>query len=410
MSSEKRIMVSDRGRAHYFHGREQEIEAFKDVLELSKENKKGHSMLIQGAPGVGKTALLRELEKRGLELGWTIAKMEFETLSNVNELYNVLIGEKEYEKRSKEVSANIKVAKGSMRYDKMERTVSKTIRSISKPLILVLDEAQMICVGHTIDSLEIKKIANLFNQLHNIELKYGLVFLIAGLSDTRSIFKEFKISRFNDDCVINLSRLEKDAEKQILKDYLVKGASVNKKDSKLNHWIDRISKETYQWAHHVSCYGQVGAKKVNRNKGHLSHDVLLKVLKESRRKKNNYYNGRFEELKASEKASIFNALFENEVKENVIMGTKVEADFQTNPSIKNAKKMFQEVVSRGILQIRRDGFYQIPIPSLRTWMLQEYENYLKIMNEKPSPKVQQLIASIEPPKEIKSNHQKTTEA
>ncbi|MCY4266507.1 MAG: ATP-binding protein [Flavobacteriaceae bacterium] len=410
MSSEKRIMVSDRGRAHYFHGREQEIDAFEDVLELSKENKKGHSMLIQGAPGVGKTALLRELEKRGSKLGWTIAKMEFEALSNVNELHHVLIGEKEYEKRSQEVSANIKVAEGSMRYDRTERTVSKIIRSISKPLILVLDEAQMICVGRAIESPEIKKIAELFDQLHNIELKHGLVFLIAGLSDTRSIFKEFKISRFSDDCVINLSTLDREAENKILKDYLVQGANVDANDSSLKDWMDQMSRETHQWAHHVSCYGQVASKKVNLNGGRLSSSLLFEVLRESRRKKNNYYNGRFEELEALERASIFNALFENEEKENVIVGFKVKSDFKTNPMIEHPEKMFQEVVSRGIIQIRRDGFYQIPIPSLRTWMLQEYENYLKTMNENPSQKVQQLIASIQSPEAMKSNHQKTTES
>ncbi|MCY4298130.1 MAG: hypothetical protein OXC61_02385, partial [Flavobacteriaceae bacterium] len=127
-------------------------------------------------------------------------------------------------------------------------------------------------------------------------------------------------------------------------------------------------------------------------------------------KKNNYYNGRFEELEALERASIFNALFENEEKENVIVGFKVKSDFKTNPMIEHPEKMFQEVVSRGIIQIRRDGFYQIPIPSLRTWMLQEYENYLNIMNEKPSQKVQQLIASIQSLKTMKSNHQETTES
>lgn len=37
-------------------------------------------MLIQGAPGVGKTALLRELERIGEQDGWTISKIELEAL------------------------------------------------------------------------------------------------------------------------------------------------------------------------------------------------------------------------------------------------------------------------------------------------------------------------------------------
>ncbi|MCY4160661.1 MAG: hypothetical protein OXE77_02220 [Flavobacteriaceae bacterium] len=56
---------------------------------------------------------------------------------------------------------------------------------------------------------------------------------------------------------------------------------------------------------------------------------------------------RFVELEASERASIFNALFENEEKENVIVGFKVKSDFKADPMIEHPKKMFQEVISRG---------------------------------------------------------------
>ncbi len=285
MSSEKRIMVSDRGRADYFHGRKAGIDFFKETLTLSQEKKKGLSILIQGAPGVGKTALLRELEKIGKEIGWTIATIELEALWNVNELYNCLIDEKKDEKTSKEVHANVQLAGGSMRFNRTKQTVSKTIRAINKPLILVLDEAQMIRVGHTKDSPEMKKVAQLFNQLYNLELEHGLVFLIAGLSDTKSLFKEFKISRFNSDCVINLSTLEKEAEKNILKDDLVQDAHVDEHDPNLNHWIDQMAKETYPWAHPISCYGQVASEKVKTNHGLLSNEWLFEVLKDSRDKK-----------------------------------------------------------------------------------------------------------------------------
>ncbi|MCY4253903.1 MAG: hypothetical protein OXC64_04095 [Flavobacteriaceae bacterium] len=83
------------------------------------------------------------------------------------------------------------------------------------------------------------------------------------------------------------------------------------------------------------------------------------------------------------------------MKENIISGGQVEFDFEINPMIKDAQTMFQDIVSRGILQPRLDGFYQIPIPSLRTWMLQEYQQYLKIIGQKPSHKIQQLIASVQ---------------
>ncbi len=85
MNNNKRIFVSDRGRAAYFHGRKLEINFFKNALKESQKEGKAHSILIQGAPGVGKTALLKKLEKIRIEYSWHIAKMEFEALWNPNE-------------------------------------------------------------------------------------------------------------------------------------------------------------------------------------------------------------------------------------------------------------------------------------------------------------------------------------
>ncbi len=391
MSSHKRVAVTDRGAAHYFHGREQEINFFNKILALSKKNQKSHSILIQGAPGVGKSALLNEFGKQMKKRGCHVVKLELNALLNVNRLQNALIGEKNYDKTSKEVQINFRVLRKKMRYDRTEPSISKMVKAVDKPIILSLDEAQMIRVGIAKDSLETKKIANLFDEIHNLELKHGLVFLIAGLSHTRKIFKDFEISRFNDDYVINLSILDKEAENNILKDYLVEGARVAVTDSNLNHWVNQMSKETHQWAHHVSCYGQVALEKIKEEGGQLSEDLLSEVLKESRRKKKTYYHERFAELEAQERASIYHALFENEQHENIVIGTQVKSDFKNNPTVGDPKQMFQDLVSWGVLQMRPDGFYQIPIPSLRTWMLQEYQNYLKMIGHKPSVRIQRMF-------------------
>ncbi len=146
------------------------------------------------------------------------------------------MGDQVYVKTSKEVHANLKFIGGKMRYDKPEQTFSKIIRFINKRMVLVLDEAQMIRVGRDERSPKIKKATELFDELHNSQSEYGLVFLIAGLSNTESSFKEFQISRFNSDCVIDLSVLEKESEQKIFQDYIVKGAMVNEKHPELNHW------------------------------------------------------------------------------------------------------------------------------------------------------------------------------
>ncbi len=77
-----------------------------------------------------------------------------------------------------------------------------------------------------------------------------------------------------------------------------------------------------------------------------------------------------------------------------MMGLKIQSDFKMDPMIENSAAMFQDIVSRGILQMGEDGFYQISIPSLRTWILEEYQSYLNIINHKPSHKIQRFIDSI----------------
>ncbi|MCY3997753.1 MAG: ATP-binding protein [Flavobacteriaceae bacterium] len=49
-----------RGKAEYFHGREKEQAFFKNALKKTRSRGVGTSFLVQGSPGVGKTALLEK--------------------------------------------------------------------------------------------------------------------------------------------------------------------------------------------------------------------------------------------------------------------------------------------------------------------------------------------------------------
>ncbi|MCY4298501.1 MAG: hypothetical protein OXC61_04300 [Flavobacteriaceae bacterium] len=282
-------------------------------------------------------------------------------------------------------------------YQKIAKGDSKTTETIQRPLVLMLDEAQMIRIGLGSDHVKKGIAIEILDQLHNLHLPEGLLFIIAGLGHTRKIFKDFEIFRFNDDGIMDLKSLNRKAEKNILQDYLVQGAGISKKNPDLNHWIDRLSQETHQWPHHIICYGEVAAQKLKEGKSCLSEKILSDVLKEGQRKKKNYYSGRFAELKDIQRASILHTLFDNELQKNIISSSQVELDFEMNPYIKDGEKLFEDIVSSGIIQIRQDGFFQIPIPSMRTWMLEEYQKYLQLMKQKPSPKIQKLLDELKRP-------------
>ncbi len=74
------MLLDDRGPAKYFHGREIVIGRLREVLKEAekKENWSGTIFLVQGPPGVGKTALLSECRK--IAFGWESAEIELSAL------------------------------------------------------------------------------------------------------------------------------------------------------------------------------------------------------------------------------------------------------------------------------------------------------------------------------------------
>jgi len=84
-------IVSDRGFAKYFHGREEIIKDFNNVLGDFATSNKGTTFLIQGAPGVGKTALLFKFREIAKKKGWKVVNIKANALWN-RESLNKYIG------------------------------------------------------------------------------------------------------------------------------------------------------------------------------------------------------------------------------------------------------------------------------------------------------------------------------
>ncbi|MCY4234189.1 MAG: ATP-binding protein [Bacteroidetes bacterium] len=82
-ASHRSNIFSDRGVARYFHGRTQIRYDFNDLLRLALTREDARtSMLIQGAPGAGETALLEEMALDALEKRWGIVEINFDDLYN----------------------------------------------------------------------------------------------------------------------------------------------------------------------------------------------------------------------------------------------------------------------------------------------------------------------------------------
>ncbi len=62
--------IRDRGATKYFHGREKILAEFQNLLADSDKSKGGTTFMVQGPPGIGKTALLAECWEKAKKRRW----------------------------------------------------------------------------------------------------------------------------------------------------------------------------------------------------------------------------------------------------------------------------------------------------------------------------------------------------
>ncbi|MCY4160775.1 MAG: hypothetical protein OXE77_02810, partial [Flavobacteriaceae bacterium] len=303
---------------------------------------------------------------------------------------------KKFQRVAQEIGFNVKVLKGKVEYQKIKDDVFEILSLLTKPILLVLDEAQIIGNELSDHQTSPSPISFVLKAIHNLEGHHGLVTLFTGLGNTRKLYHDFNISRFHSNAVIDLQPLDKASEYAILEDYLVKQAKLDSKHPDLDDFIQTISKETYQWPHHIVVYGQTASKLIQHH-GILSEKVWHETLQKGFQLKNQYYEGRFDEITPEIRCSIYYALLENEIQKNNIRSLQVIEALKLNPYIKDPQATWDRLIAKGIVQVKKGGFYQVPIPSMRTWMIKEYQQYHKALGMKPSAKMQQIIHSLNTP-------------
>ncbi|MCY4162433.1 MAG: ATP-binding protein [Flavobacteriaceae bacterium] len=140
-------MPIDRGRADYFCGREEEKTQFKDFLEDLKNENGATSFLIQGVPGVGKSALIFELSDQLEEKGWRVIRIDPRTLYHIQDFRDKLKRDPFWKVwRKSKIPLNIN-GKGVEIGTEMQinyHTFIMPLKTVKKPTLIVLDEAQRL--------------------------------------------------------------------------------------------------------------------------------------------------------------------------------------------------------------------------------------------------------------------------
>ncbi len=368
--SSKKLLTAtfDRGPARYFHGRKQILRDFHELANDSVDAKGGTIFLIEGAPGVGKSALLHECEKLARSGGWGVAEIYPPAFWAPDTLRDFL----DMRKIPKIVSMALrlgweKIVSTELRIDWHQRTVLKILQKGKRPLLLILDEAQTL--GTTTKPPEEFEGTTtiVLDHIHNGKLGRPVILLAAGLNGTKAAFGKLGISRFSQQNIIELGALSRESERAIIQDWITKEG---RSKGNPKEWIDSIAQETYGWPQHIQAYVKPAADQLKENSGVMTEDGLSTVLETGRKRKLAYYEDRIEDFSAKERFSLAK-LIKNAPSEKGLNKEDILSFLSQEYGKSKAKEMFDQALHKGVLD-KRGGYYFIPIPSMQAWLTKEY--------------------------------------
>ncbi|MDE2731218.1 MAG: ATP-binding protein [Bacteroidota bacterium] len=358
--------VDDRGKARYFHGRQTVIESFDRLRRSASERGNGTIFVVQGAPGAGKTALLHVLKARARKDRWRVGTINPSALGDPVEMADSLGVRLKRHIRShieggfqgvKAGLTSTRPAKESVRH------VLKSASRFKRGVLLVLDEAQTIAW-----EAEQRTVLYTLNSILNGEWNRPAILLAGGLSTTRQAFQTLGISRLRGDCLVNLARLNADAERAVIRDWLVKAGRAK---GEVAEWIDAIASETDGWPQHIVSFAEPASQLLRATNGVPTAQGLSAVISEGVRRKNQYYYGRMDGVSRKNRTALAGFL-RGRPPDAAFTREEVWSVLESANPPEEVVMMFEAFLRKGILAWTRDADLAVPIPSMRRWLVSTY--------------------------------------
>ena len=401
-------MINDRDKALYgLHGRDDIIRDVTKALKYAMSHSSGTILIIQGPPGVGKTALLIELSRiANKEMGWRVVEIDSGALVSASELADAAgIDAAFSETRSGEGKAALELggmgAKAQVGAG-VERSrtfaganpseVLKRMAQYKKGTLLVMDEAQD--VGRIVQrsEAECQKARSALRLILGGRCGGPVLLLAGGLGHTKYQFGELGISRFHGEAITNLDRVSDVAARSIIRGWLSQGTNVRAIAKGYDELVDAVVDRSHGWPHHIASYGAAAVEVVGPGRRRtLPPEVRKRILERGDQLRMKYYAERADFAKIQRKERyVFGQLIEQS-------GVNAAWDEDVLDSIAQrieggsgkGEHFMQRAIAKGILALQPDGDYIIPVPSMAKWLVRQSHNYAV-----KAPRKAQAIAGI----------------
>lgn len=380
----------NRDVAPFFVGRASELDALFEHANTARITlhedgvpPAGHTMIIQGCPGIGKTCLMRQFvqlcnqdfEENGcngskpLQLIMSLSQADT-TKSIVRELM-------ESDPDYVQMRWVAGLGQDVLSRFKSETTLVDLLRSLGpsigvRPIVVLIDEIQN---------------ATKYNRHFLADLHSGVGYsnnavlpVYFGLNSSKSQLQSLGLTRFGDDADITLGLLTRDDCRQsfhmMLTKYDVDG------DGMEDEWIETMIKDSQYFPHHLTVALRSTAAVLIEHEGVMRREGLISARRQSAKDREHYYRSRIGDDLLTPYVVVGAIAKALSYQPTYLGGSKLEASnalLEIMPSLmglpKNtveAGEMFDALVHRGILQMNAEtGTYTIPIPSFQTWAAEE---------------------------------------
>ena len=357
----------DRGSTPYFHGRDNILNQFRILLGRSLKTNTGTTFIIQGAPGSGKTALLDKIAKDAIQ-PWHVAHIDPDALWDTNWLMHGLGRGREFSISEWIDNVGIGVAGGKAKSNPVLPNPITIIGQSNVPLLLILDEAQNLGGPNQPEGNDRSVAANLIKRIHNGDMGRPVILLSAGLGTTLGAFDSLGLSRIGLECDAELGPLSVKSTNAIIEAWLTKDGGAK---GYIAPWIDAITEETHGWPQHIAAYVEPAIMHLLENEGQLTSTGLSKVLKSGRAGRAKYYSQRVKKFYIDEVKHMATAI-SGYPAGNVFDRLHVLASLSKIYGHTKAEKIFDAFLERGIIDASGSEGYSISIPSMHTWLVDEY--------------------------------------
>ncbi len=372
----------------------------------------GATWLFQGAPGAGKTSLLRRLESLKIE---GCSRNKKGDLASVNVCVltdqTVLHNPRALKKRiadsfipgaagmmegtdavqagggakagvrfaGAEASVNASEAKTRQRAGLVWEDFTREVREKPEqypPLLLMVDEAQALGDEAAPQAL----------WLHQGNDGLPIVPVFGGLAWLEERFGELGISRFSGGRVHTLEALSHDECREAVREFLriYRVAGVNEAGEK---WERRVATDCQGWPQHLQVGLQALAGALVESEGDLKEVDENAAVEGAAKRRKSYYQARLKSMPLQGKRHLTAAVVACLPPGSALTADEL-ADIVTNihnetvssgassvlrlPEGYSRRQFVKALVKAGILHEDEDGYLSIPIPSFRDFLLEQY--------------------------------------